>query len=50
VLAQAGGDEASKVRTSFLASRMTHADLVAAQQEADDWIKQHRAQADTSSE
>jgi TPR repeat protein len=50
VLAQAGGDEASKVRTSFLASRMTHADVVAAQQEADDWIKQHRAQADTSSE
>ncbi len=49
VLAQAGGDEASKVRTSFLASRMTRAEVVAAQQEADDWIKRHRAETETAS-
>jgi putative methionine-R-sulfoxide reductase with GAF domain len=43
VLAQAGGDEASKYRVSVLASRMTHAQVAAAQQQANDWIKEHQA-------
>jgi putative methionine-R-sulfoxide reductase with GAF domain len=42
ILAQAGGDEASKYRVAVLASRMTHAQVVAAQQAANDWIKQHQ--------
>jgi TPR repeat protein len=41
LLAQAGGDEASKYRVAVLASRMTHAQIVAAQQQANDWLKQH---------
>ena len=41
VLARAGGDEASKYRVAVLASRMTHADVVAAQKQANDWLKQH---------
>ncbi len=42
VLAQAGGDEASKYRVAHLASRMTRAQVVEAQQEANDWIKEHQ--------
>lgn len=42
VLAQAGGDEASKYRVSVLASRMTRAQVAAAQQQANDWIKEHQ--------
>jgi putative methionine-R-sulfoxide reductase with GAF domain len=41
VLAQAGGDEASKYRVALLASRMSHAQIAAAQQQANDWIKGH---------
>jgi hypothetical protein len=41
VLAQAGGDEASKYRLSALASQMTHGQVVAAQEEANDWLRQH---------
>jgi GAF domain-containing protein len=41
VLAQAGGDEASKYRVSVLASRMTRAQIATAQQQANDWIKEH---------
>ncbi|HEX8812793.1 MAG TPA: GAF domain-containing protein [Terracidiphilus sp.] len=41
VLAQAGGDAASKVRVSVLASRMTRAQIATAQQQANDWIKEH---------
>ena len=41
VLARAGGDEASKYRVAVLASRMSHAQVVAVQQQADDWLKQH---------
>jgi len=41
VLAQSGGDDASRYRVAFLASRMTHAQVVAAQQRADDWIRAH---------
>lgn len=42
VLAQAGGDEASKVRVAFLSSRMRRADILAAQQRADEWIKERQ--------
>jgi hypothetical protein len=42
LLAQAGGDAASKYRVAVLASRMTHAQIVAAQQQANDWLKQHQ--------
>lgn len=41
-LAQAGGDEASKVRVAFLSSRMRRADILAAQQRADEWIKERQ--------
>jgi hypothetical protein len=43
VLAKAGGDEASKYRVSVLASRMSHAQLAAAQEEANEWIKKHQS-------
>ena len=42
ILAQNGGDQASKYRVAVLTSRMTHVQVLAAQQHADDWIKQHR--------
>jgi len=42
VLAQAGGDEASKYRVAHLASRMTHAQVITAQQQANDWLKEHQ--------
>ena len=42
VLAQAGGDEASKVRVAFLSSRMKRSQILAAQQRADDWIKERQ--------
>ncbi len=42
MLAQAGGDEASKVRVAFLSSRMTRSQILAAQQRADDWIKERQ--------
>ena len=48
VLAQAGGDEASKYRVSVLASRMTHAQVAAAQQQANDWIKEHQSLSQNS--
>jgi TPR repeat protein len=41
VLAQAGGDEASKYRVALLASQMSGAQIAAAQQQANDWIKEH---------
>lgn len=43
VLAQSGGDDASHYRVAFLASRMTHAQVVAAQQRAEEWIKAHES-------
>jgi putative methionine-R-sulfoxide reductase with GAF domain len=49
VLAQAGGDEASKYRVSALASRMTHAQVATAQQQANDWIKEHQTVSQNSS-
>lgn len=38
VLAQAGGDQASKYRVAVLASRMSRSQVLAAQQEANDWL------------
>lgn len=38
VLAQAGGDQASKYRVAVLASRMSRSQVMAAQQEANDWL------------
>lgn len=42
ILAQAGGDEASKYRVAVLTSRMTRAQVITAQQQANDWLKQHQ--------
>jgi putative methionine-R-sulfoxide reductase with GAF domain len=42
ILAQAGGDEASKYRVAVLTSRMTRTQIIAAQQQANDWLKQHQ--------
>jgi TPR repeat protein len=42
VLAQTGGDQASKYRVAVLASRMSRSQVLAAQQQANDWIKQHQ--------
>jgi len=42
ILARAGGDEGSKYRVAALTSRLSHAQVLAAQQQADDWIKQHQ--------
>ena len=41
-LAQAGGDQASKYRVAVLASRMTRSQVLAAQQEANDWLRNHQ--------
>jgi TPR repeat protein len=46
-LAQAGGDEPSRVRLSYLASRMDRRHILAAEQQANDWIKQHSARTDS---
>jgi putative methionine-R-sulfoxide reductase with GAF domain len=48
VLAQAGGDEASKYRVAVLASRMNRAQIAAAQQLANDWIKEHQSLSQNS--
>jgi putative methionine-R-sulfoxide reductase with GAF domain len=48
VLAQAGGDEASKYRVAVLASRMNRAQITAAQQLANDWIKEHQSVSQNS--
>lgn len=45
VLAQAGGDKASKYRVANIASRMSHEQLVAVQEQANNWLKEHRVQA-----
>ena len=39
VLAQAGGDQASKYRVAVLASRMSRSQVLAAQQQANDWLQ-----------
>ncbi len=48
VLAQAGGDEASKYRVAVLASRMNRSQITAAQQLANDWIKEHQSVSQNS--
>jgi putative methionine-R-sulfoxide reductase with GAF domain len=48
VLAQAGGDEASKYRVAVLASRMNREQITAAQQLANDWIKEHQSVSQNS--
>jgi len=48
VLAQAGGDEASKYRVVHLASLMTRRQITAAQQQANDWIKEHQSLSQNS--
>lgn len=45
VLARAGGDEASKYRVAALSSRMTHLQVTEAQQQADEWLRQHQGTA-----
>jgi hypothetical protein len=42
ILAQAGGDAGSKYRIAVLTPRMSRAQIMDAQQQADDWLKQHR--------
>jgi hypothetical protein len=42
ILARAQGDEGSKFRAAALTSSMTRAQVLAAQQKADDWLKQHQ--------
>ena len=39
ILAQTGGDQASKYRVAVLASRMSRRQVLAAQQQADDWLR-----------
>ena len=41
VLAQAGGDQASKYRVAVLTSRMTRSQVLAAQEQANDWLRNH---------
>jgi len=42
ILAQAGGDQASKYRVAVLTSRMSRSQVVAAQEDANRWLQQHR--------
>jgi putative methionine-R-sulfoxide reductase with GAF domain len=48
VLARAGGDEGSKYRVASLASRMSHVQVLEAQRQADDWLRQHQNQANAA--
>ena len=48
VLAQAGGDQASKYRVAVLTSRMSRGQVVAAQQQADDWLRNFAGRAPIS--
>jgi hypothetical protein len=41
-LAQAGGDQASKYRVAVLTSRMSRSEILAAQQQANDWLRNHQ--------
>ncbi len=43
ILAQTGGDDASKYRVVLLSSRMSRQQIVAAQQQANQWIKEHES-------
>jgi putative methionine-R-sulfoxide reductase with GAF domain len=48
LLAETGGDEASKQRVALLASRLNRNQMLVAQQQADDWIRQHQDAARSS--
>ncbi len=41
-LAQAGGDQASKYRVAVLTSRMSRREILGAQQQANDWLRNHQ--------
>jgi TPR repeat protein len=41
-LAQAGGDQASKYRVAVLTSRMSRSEILGAQQQANDWLRNHQ--------
>jgi hypothetical protein len=47
VLARAGNDEASKYRVAVLTARMSRSQVAAAQQQAEDWIRQHSSKPST---
>ena len=47
-LAQAGGDQASKYRVAVLTSRMSRSQILAAQQQANDWLRNHQMAGNTS--
>ncbi len=49
VLAQAGGDQASKYRVAVLASRMSRGQVLAAQQQANDWLSNFASRSPSSS-
>ncbi len=42
LIAETGGDDASKVRVAFLSSHMKRTQILAAQQRVSDWIKEHQ--------
>jgi Sel1 repeat len=46
-LAQAGGDQASKYRVAVLTSRMSRNDILTAQQQANDWLRNHQTAGNT---
>ena len=48
VLAQAGGDQASKYRVAVLTSRMTRSQILAAQEQANDWLRSHQMAGNAS--
>lgn len=48
-LAQAGGDQASKYRVAVLTSRMSRSEILTAQQQANDWLRNHQTAGNASS-
>jgi hypothetical protein len=50
LLAQAGGDQASKYRVAVLTSRMTRSQILAAQEQANDWLRNHQTAGNTPRE
>ena len=46
VLARTGGDEASKYRVAALSSRMTKLQVTQAEQQANQWLRQHQGASD----
>ena len=48
LLAQSGGDDASRVRVPFLASRLSETEILADQNQANEWFKNHRSHSKPS--